>query len=141
MQRFRGGLVFEAHRLFSTSCRAEHVGQHSGDTTPCKVTPAILHGVVSPAILHGVVSPAILHGVVSSEATPAERNTLFSTSCRARRQQLNRVGWLNGWEGYHESRRFSRDTYPESYITKYTSVRRAKTFMLKMARVKARIWP
>jgi len=28
------------------------------------------------------------------------------------------------WEGYHESRRFSRDTYPESYITKYTSMRR-----------------
>ena len=30
-----------------------------------------------------------------------------------------RVGWLNGfWEGYRESRRCSRDTYPESYITK-----------------------
>ena len=28
------------------------------------------------------------------------------------------------WEGYHESRRCSRDTYPESYITKYTSTRR-----------------
>ena len=28
------------------------------------------------------------------------------------------------WEGYHESRRCSRDTYPESYITKYTSIRR-----------------
>jgi len=27
------------------------------------------------------------------------------------------------WEGYHESRRCSRDTYPESYITKYTSIR------------------
>ena len=31
---------------------------------------------------------------------------------------------LNFWEGYHESRRCSRDTYPESYITKYTSIRR-----------------
>ena len=28
------------------------------------------------------------------------------------------------WEGSHESRRCSRDTYPESYITKYTSIRR-----------------
>ena len=28
----------------------------SGDTTPCKVTPVILHGI-APAILHGVVSP------------------------------------------------------------------------------------
>jgi len=28
-----------------------------------------------------------------------------------------RVSWLNG-------RRCSRDTYPESYITKYTSIRR-----------------
>ena len=28
------------------------------------------------------------------------------------------------WEVYRESRRCSRDTYPESYITKYTSIRR-----------------
>ena len=27
------------------------------------------------------------------------------------------------WEGYRESRRCSRDTYPESYFTKYTSIR------------------
>ena len=33
------------------------------------------------------------------------------------------VGWLN-WEGCCESRRCSRDTYPEAYIIKYTSVRR-----------------
>ena len=30
----------------------------------------------------------------------------------------------SGLEGYHESRRCSRDTYPESYITKYTRIRR-----------------
>jgi hypothetical protein len=39
-----------------------------------------------------------------------------------------RVGWLNGFssitQGFHESRRCSRDTYPESYITKYTSIQR-----------------
>jgi hypothetical protein len=28
------------------------------------------------------------------------------------------------WEGYHESRRCSRDTYPDSYITKDTSIRK-----------------
>jgi len=28
------------------------------------------------------------------------------------------------WEGCRESRRYSRDTYRESYITKYTSIRR-----------------
>ena len=28
------------------------------------------------------------------------------------------------WEGCRESRRCSRDTYPESYTTKYTSIRR-----------------
>jgi len=32
------------------------------------------------------------------------------------------VGLL--WEGYHESRRCSGDICPESYITKYTSIRR-----------------
>ena len=31
-----------------------------------------------------------------------------------------------GWEGYHENRRCSRDTYQELYITKYTSIRREK---------------
>jgi len=33
---------------------------------------------------------------------------------------------LSGGEGYHESRRCSRETYPESCITKYTSIRRNK---------------
>ena len=28
------------------------------------------------------------------------------------------------WEGCRESKRCSRDTYPESYITQYTSIRR-----------------
>ena len=28
------------------------------------------------------------------------------------------------WDGYYEGRRCSRDTYPESYVTKYTSIRR-----------------
>ena len=32
-----------------------------------------------------------------------------------------RVGWLNGfWERHRDSRRCSRDTYPESHITEYT---------------------
>jgi len=35
-------------------------------------------------------------------------------------------------EGYRESRRCSRDTYPESYITKYTSIRRLKHLGLKV---------
>ena len=28
-----------------------------------------------------------------------------------------RVGWLNSWEGFRESRRCAGDTYPESYVT------------------------
>ena len=42
------------------------------------------------------------------------------TFLRARSSDRLRVGW----EGYHESRRCKRDTYPESCITKYTSIRR-----------------
>jgi len=34
------------------------------------------------------------------------------------------------WEGYRESRRCSRDTYPESYITKYTTYTKIKLFPL-----------
>ena len=33
-----------------------------------------------------------------------------------------------GWEGYRESRKCSRETYPESYITKYTSIRKFHSF-------------
>ena len=32
--------------------------------------------------------------------------------------------WGSGWEGYHKIRKSSKDTYPESYFTKYTSIRR-----------------
>ena len=33
--------------------------------------------------------------------------------------------WIDsGWEGYHESRSCSMDTYPESYITEHTLVHR-----------------
>ena len=31
---------------------------------------------------------------------------------------------IDSWEGFHESRRCSRDTYPESHLTKYASIRR-----------------
>jgi hypothetical protein len=39
-------------------------GWNSGETSPCKVTPVILHGVVFP---ESKVTPVILHGVVSPE--------------------------------------------------------------------------
>ena len=40
--------------------------------------------------------------------------------------QMIALGLVGSTEGCHESRRCSRDTYPESYITKYTSPRRLK---------------
>jgi len=45
----------------------------------------------------------------------AERRTqtLYSSSSK-----------VDSWEGCRESRRCPRDTYPVSYITKYTSIRR-----------------
>ena len=36
----------------------------SGDTTPCQVTPVILHRVISP---DGEVTPVIPHGVASPD--------------------------------------------------------------------------
>ena len=41
--------------------RATQLEGHSGDTTLCKVTAVILHGVICK------VAPVILHGVVSQE--------------------------------------------------------------------------
>jgi len=42
----------------------------------------------------------------------------------AARRTLNQARWT---EGFRESRRCSRDTYPESYITEYTLVYEDKT--------------
>ena len=44
-----------------------------------------------------------------------------------------RAGWLNGlfihhWEGFRESRRCSRDAYPESYITEHILIYEEKKF-------------
>ena len=44
-------------------------------------------------------------------------------------QPLKKSGCSPAWQGYRESRRCSRDTYPESYTTKYTSTK-----------IKARTW-
>jgi len=41
----------------------------------------------------------------------------------------SRACFFGLWQGCHESRKCSRDTYPESYITKYTSIRRFKTII------------
>ena len=50
------------------------------------------------------------HGALHHLLTPqSERHSAL----------IDWVGWL--WEGYHESRRCPRDTYPDSYITKYTT--------------------
>ena len=47
---------------------------------------------------------------------------------RKRRQQLKITGRemqiRDLWEGCRQSSKCSRDTYPESYITKYTRIRR-----------------
>ena len=51
----------------------------------------------------------IIFSKVNSPTTPSTCSLLF----------LVIAGPL--WEGYRESRRCSRDTYPESYITKYTT--------------------
>ena len=42
------------------------------------------------------------------------------------------------WEGCHESRRCSRDTYPESYNTKYTIIRRKAFKVYRPARERSR---
>ena len=43
-------------------------------------------------------------------------------------RRLTISGRVFRWGGYHESRRCSRDTFPESYITKYTSIRRSSRY-------------
>ena len=54
-----------------------------------------------------------------------ERPTTPWTSIGQQKLITDKIPGLSGlWDGLRESTRCSRDTYPESYITKYTSVRR-----------------
>ena len=67
---------------------------------------------------------------VSKRGTRDAWPSLFACALPALAQSATRHEFVSrdrlrvGWEGYRESRRCSRDTYPESYITKYTSIRR-----------------
>ena len=79
VKRFRGGLVFKAHRLLYHSTLGLRVIKKK--KKHCSRLRASLWGLIDSGLV---------------------------------------------WEGYRESRRCSRDTYPESYITKYTSIRRLR---------------
>jgi len=95
VQRFRGGLVFKAHRLLYHSTLGLRV--------------------IKKKKTHGQAPQ-------TGPGTPRVRSRAF----------LSVIGsGLIGWEGYRESRRCSRDTYPESCITKYTSIRRKPRYRLQ----------
>ena len=65
-------------------------------------------------------------GPVSWQGLPAFYQGISSLKSATPRDRL-RVGWVNGCEGFHESRKCSRDAYPESYTTEYTLVYEDKT--------------
>ena len=78
-------------------------------------------------------SPNIHHLLIllSSTTTSIDKPRFFKNFCHQINLNIKyfgglRVGWLNefSWEGCRESSRCSRDTYPGSCITKYTSIRR-----------------
>ena len=81
------------------------------------------------SFLHGVSS--FLHGQARLSSGPSQRR-LFRKDFRPEGTFFRTIASLLSelWEGFRESRRCSRDTYPESYITKYTCIRRYHTFSL-----------
>jgi len=72
------------------------------------------------------------------QQSPSHGGAAVEAAGGAHHSQLNRTGHIPGrgqiraglvpvtysWEGCRESRRCSRDTYPESYIIMYTRIRR-----------------
>jgi len=70
--------------------------------------------------------------LVYEDEFPARARTGFSIFKVILEAHASRDHTLVGplWEGYHESRRCSRDTYPESYITEYTLVYEDESFKL-----------
>jgi len=69
------------------------------------------------------MSSNLFEKVSPKKFTPRSDHIINGKACVANvlgeRPFLKRIVW----EGCRESRRYSRDTYPESYITKYTSIR------------------
>ena len=117
LQRFQGlwpgsqGQILVLTALYMSS--AFDIGVSFGDTTPCKVTPVILHGIVSPDSgypTRGCIprlrlsytglyppSPVILHGVVSLEDW---RHPDHPTHNADRPTQNSPFGW--GWRHQKE---------------------------------------
>jgi len=164
-QRFRGGLVFKAHRLLyhptlglrvsvptkrrglvcATCACLRNGGGYRGTSLTRKRTPLRPYRRPIPRVLGGPRGMGAFYGrgtpveVCAHKKTPQVFPLMAwnGSNCQlqmARVKVLNtldrlRVGWLNGlsfiWQGCRESRRCSRDTYPKSYITKYTSIRRS----------------
>jgi hypothetical protein len=56
---------------------------------------------------------------------PRELTHFDDTRCKTytRRKKLQDCERRRLWDWYRESRRYSRDTYPQLYITKYGSIR------------------
>ena len=110
---FRGGLVFKAHKLLYHSTLGLRVIKKKVDTTKWRVP--------RPAAIRCRANSAHIRQSRPDSVRGFQVNVFDRI----------RVGWLTGisfWEGCRESRRCSRDTYPESHITKYTSIRRLKRF-------------
>ena len=89
----RAVTIFEGCEALSHA-RDTGGAQFSGDTTPCKVTPVILHGVVSPAgvTLHGVVFPEVQGSGSTQRASQIGQfmSVVLTTNCPAKRPVTNR---------------------------------------------------
>jgi len=139
MKRFRGGLVVKAHRIVYNSTLGSRVIKNKKVLLGRRVP----HAPSLPGqrkCVREVTSFFVFcfFGLSNSPTLPLTSERVWDSLGRLvshapplqHRDVILRVGWVRPlWEGYHESRRCSRDTYPESYITKYTSIRRKHTFV------------
>ena len=93
---------------------------HLSSTCICQVCTTIIQLLCSPVIMPTQLVCPLDH---VPDHDPDESVTCVY--CERDLQSHFQVHvHLSPVEGYHESRRCSRDTYPESCITKYTGIRR-----------------
>ena len=136
--------LFLSRELYRSSCiRLKHPAPcastgclfqtaHRVDWTPTQshISPSILVYEGNPrrgrasSQPHRASAPALLNPALRPIPFFRKRGRFLKGAfCRAPyHSHVNSGDGL--WEGYHESKRYSRDTYPESYFTKYTSIRR-----------------
>ena len=126
LRRARPGILRWGHPILPRRARPHRLLRRACPVPvrrrACPRLPRRGHPITCPRILRHLRRATLIQGAREMVAFGNSRRVFNAENHLFSRGGRLRVGWLNGfsfiWEGCRESRRCSRDTFPESYITK-----------------------